>query len=492
MAPADSFPRQHARTRRFTLGAPRTITVTDGGLVRFCRSRGGDDPVNLLWELDPTTGVETVAIDPTALTVDESDLPPAERARRERAREAAGGVVSYAGDEDRVVTALAGRLVVAERGDDGWAVREVETDGAVFDPRPVEGGGIAHVSGPTLVVDGRVLCAEDDDHVSWGSAEFVAAEEMGRGGGYWPSPSGERLLVTRVDVSPIPVWWISSPATPAAGPTSIRYPHAGAANADVRLFVVDAADGARTEVEWGRDEFEYLADAGWRDAEHPWVLVQSRDQRVVLLLDIDPSTGETTERHRITDEVWVELIPGSPSFVEERLVTVEDRGAARRVCVDGVPLTGDDLQVRSILAAADDGVWVTASTEPTEIELWRFGLDGGAERITAGGGVHTAVVGGDVVVTGRASLDQHGTEVFVTVAGGRVATIESHAETPLVDAAPRLIRAGEREIRTAVLLPADADPEAKLPVLLDPYGGPHAQRVIASRNAHAASQWFAD
>ncbi|MEM9038246.1 MAG: S9 family peptidase, partial [Actinomycetota bacterium] len=46
--------------------------------------------------------------------------------------------------------------------------------------------------------------------------------------------------------------------------------------------------------------------------------------------------------------------------------------------------------------------------------------------------------------------------------------------------------------RTAVLLPADADPEAKLPVLLDPYGGPHAQRVIASRNAHAASQWFAD
>jgi dipeptidyl-peptidase-4 len=31
-----------------------------------------------------------------------------------------------------------------------------------------------------------------------------------------------------------------------------------------------------------------------------------------------------------------------------------------------------------------------------------------------------------------------------------------------------------------------------LPVLLDPYGGPHAQRVVAASNAHGVSQWFAD
>jgi dipeptidyl-peptidase-4 len=29
-------------------------------------------------------------------------------------------------------------------------------------------------------------------------------------------------------------------------------------------------------------------------------------------------------------------------------------------------------------------------------------------------------------------------------------------------------------------------------VLLDPYGGPHAQRVVAAHNAFLASQWFAD
>jgi dipeptidyl-peptidase-4 len=43
----------------------------------------------------------------------------------------------------------------------------------------------------------------------------------------------------------------------------------------------------------------------------------------------------------------------------------------------------------------------------------------------------------------------------------------------------------------AVLLPHDHD-GTPLPVLLDPYGGPHAQRVVRSHNAFCASQWFAD
>lgn len=490
---ADSFPRQHARTRRFTLGAPRTITVTDAGRVRFCRSLAGDDPVNRLWELDPTTGVETTVIDPGELSVDEAGLPAAERARRERTREAAGGVVTYAGDDDRVVTALAGRLVVAERRGDGWDVAEVDTLGPVFDPRPLAGGGVVHVAGAELVVDGRVLCAaEDGDAVSWGSAEFIAAEEMGRSAGYWSAPDGARLLVTRVDVSTIPQWWISSPATPAIEPSPIRYPHAGAVNAEVGLFVVEATDGARIEVQWDRGAYEYLADVGWRDAHHAWLAVQSRDQRTVVVLDVDPSTGATTERHRITDPSWVELIPGSPAWAGDRLVTVEDQGRARRVCVDGRPLTGDDLQVRSIVATTAETIWVMASTEPTETDLWRVDVDGGAERVTAGGGVHQAVVNGPVVVTSRASLAHHGIEVTVSVDGERVGAIASHAETPLVAAAPAVVRAGEREIRTAVLVPADAGPDARLPVLVDPYGGPHAQRVVAARDAHATSQWFAD
>src|SRR5215207_11064107 len=115
---SETFPRQYARTRRLTLGEPRTITVSpDGTRVVFLRSRRGDDPVNCLWVLDVETADERLIADPHALLGDEGEahLPPAERARRERARETAGGVVAYATDTDVKVAAfaLAGRLFVA-------------------------------------------------------------------------------------------------------------------------------------------------------------------------------------------------------------------------------------------------------------------------------------------------------------------------------------------------------------------------------------------
>ena len=50
-----------------------------------------------------------------------------------------------------------------------------------------------------------------------------------------------------------------------------------------------------------------------------------------------------------------------------------------------------------------------------------------------------------------------------------------------------------RALRTAVLYPTGHEPgSGKLPVLVSPYGGPHAQMVLASRNAYLTSQWFAD
>ncbi|WP_255952349.1 S9 family peptidase [Streptomyces odontomachi] len=53
--------------------------------------------------------------------------------------------------------------------------------------------------------------------------------------------------------------------------------------------------------------------------------------------------------------------------------------------------------------------------------------------------------------------------------------------------------AGARRIPCAVLLPGNyREGDGPLPVLLDPYGGPHAQRVRAAHNAHLTSQWFAD
>jgi dipeptidyl-peptidase 4 len=74
-----------------------------------------------------------------------------------------------------------------------------------------------------------------------------------------------------------------------------------------------------------------------------------------------------------------------------------------------------------------------------------------------------------------------------------VRTIASRAQIPDLTPRVELLRAGERELRTAVVLPAAWEPgQGRLPVLMDPYGGPHAQRVLAVRRAYYEAQWLAD
>jgi dipeptidyl-peptidase-4 len=73
-------------------------------------------------------------------------------------------------------------------------------------------------------------------------------------------------------------------------------------------------------------------------------------------------------------------------------------------------------------------------------------------------------------------------------------TIASLAERPsLPEPRPALSYGGARRLRTAILLPSWHEPgSARLPVLCDPYGGPHMQRVVAARGAFLTSQWLAD
>lgn len=239
---SESFPRQEARTRRFTLGLPRAFRISpDGARVVFLRSQGGADPVTCLWMLDVGTGKERLLADPRALGADEENLPAAERARRERVREQAGGIVAYATDSAVTVAAfaLSGRVyAVGLTGDDARPY-EVTTRTPALDPRPDPAGGrLAYVSDGALHVtglDGRAWDRTLADpqgvpDLSYGLPEFIAGEEMYRDRGYWWAPDGSALLVARVDDSPVSRWYISDPANPGNAPAQVGYPAAGTPN----------------------------------------------------------------------------------------------------------------------------------------------------------------------------------------------------------------------------------------------------------------------
>ena len=520
MAVTDSFPRQHARTQRFTLGEPRNITVSpDAKRVVFLRSAGGSDPVNALWVFDVATSTERLVADPRVLLAtgddetrgDIHDLPAEERVRRERAREGAGGITSYATDRNATVVAfaLAGRLFAG--GLVSGQARELAVEGPVFDPRPdPTARRVAYVSGRSLRIgelDGssRALAGggdADPETVSWGSADFIAAEEMGRFRGYWWSPDGTALAVCRVDDSPVGEWVIADPAHPDRPARTIRYPAAGAANADVTLHLL-GLDGSTTTVDWDRDFFPYLAAVDWTDAGLT-LLVQARDQQGTMVLRVDTSEastrGDTTVLSHDYDDAWVELVAGTPGRLPDgQVVMTGDRDGARRLLIGGEPVTPPELQVRSVVSIAgnEHEPIVTFCANPiddaTQLHVWQWTGEGNdLQAITSEPGVHGAVVGGDTTVVRTATLDRAGTATVIRAPDGDH-ELASLAETPLVVPNVQLLSVGERELAVAVLLPHDFDPDGEpLPVLLDPYGGPHALRVTRAHNAYLTSQWFAD
>jgi dipeptidyl-peptidase 4 len=133
--------------------------------------------------------------------------------------------------------------------------------------------------------------------VSWGSADFIAAEEMGRSRGYWWSPDGTVIAACRVDDAEVDQWVIADPAHPEQPARTIRYPAAGTTNPDVTLHLL-GLDGSRTAVEWDRD---LLPLPGRRrlDRGGLTLLVQSRDQQGTMVLDVDTTPGSDTRRdHR--------------------------------------------------------------------------------------------------------------------------------------------------------------------------------------------------
>jgi len=517
-----SFPRQLARTRRFTLGVPRSFSFApDGSRVLFLRSPAGDDPVTALWQAERSDdgGLhERCLVDPRHLDVDDADLPAEERARRERAREQASGIVAYATDRDAVLVAFAfgGRLFTHHIPSDTTV--EHPSAGPVFDPRPSpDGNRVAYVSGHGLYVlelpggpsqPGATRPVLVEDGITWGRAEFVAAEEMRRTRGYWWGPDSVRLAATRVDESEVALWHIADPATPWAPATEHRYPAAGTADADVRLAVVSLEDGRRVDVAWDRVRAPYLTRVSWDvddegggEAGRLTVQVQSRDQRTVEILEADTTNGRSSLLRTLTDDAWVELVVGSPAWHGGALVTVEDLpghgpGGSRALVLDGQPVTRPGVQVRSVVDTDDASIVFTASEDdPTQVGGYLWDPDGvtrldgrapGVAAVASGGGTH-------VLVTSSLEPPVPTAQVQWNPAlGGGADELAVHAETPQVTIAPRWLTLGERGLRAALLLPSDDPGQGSLPVLLDPYGGPHAQRVVRSATAMATPQWLAD
>lgn len=496
-----SFPRLHARTMRFTLGTPTSVSVSpDGAHVLFLRSRSGTDRTGLLWRLDAESGEESLLADPDDLLGGRAEhLPAAERARRERMRQGGAGITAYSTDLalDRAAVALSGGVFVGRLAGPDWV--ELPVVGPAVDPRLSPDGhwvayhadGGLHIAPSDGSTAGRCLVSPDAADVTWGISDFVHAEELGRMRGFWWSPDSTSLLVARVDESLVPTYYIADPAHPQRPPAPVRYPAAGTANPATSLWHVHL-DGSREQVVEVTSVAEYLVTVSWTGARPALIALLDRPQRQMSVLSFSP--GEPTHRLReITDDCWVDVVAGVPAWWGDRLLTVErDIGADAGVLLaDGEPVTPVRLHVRSVLGVTDRAVLVAVAEDDRQIRVGRIHTDGRWEFLTSTETVATGWGAGRTTVIREDSLDSCAPEVRVETGSSRH-RIGVHVVRPPTQPRPRfLARQRPDDPRVAVLV-GDRAPDSAIPVLLDPYGGPHGHRVLASARAYLEAAWWAE
>ncbi|MBU3972543.1 MAG: S9 family peptidase [Alphaproteobacteria bacterium] len=288
----------------------------DGELVAFLRSREDDVDVLDLWAAPTGEGEPFKLIDARALVPDAGELSEAEKARRERMRISQRGVVEYSWDQQGryILAPLEGDIFLAER--EGGAIRRLtETEADEIDAKvSPRGNFVSFVRDQDLVVlalDGdreTAITTDGEGLVSWATAEFIAQEEMDRDTGYWWSPDERYIALQRTDESTVDVIPRLDITGGGARVIEQRYPRAGRPNAVVELYVHDRETGQRTKVDLGADADIYLARVDWSvDGRTLYVQRQSRDQKTLDLLSVDPATGASRVILTRTSDAWVPL-----------------------------------------------------------------------------------------------------------------------------------------------------------------------------------------
>ncbi len=282
---------------------PRGLRLSpDGTLLTSLRPRADEKERLDLWARDTRTSEERMLVDSKKVGSG-AELSEAEKMQRERARIGGSkGIVAYdwAPDGKSILVPLDGDLYLASL--DGQVRRLTNTPGGELNPIvSPRGGFVSFVRDQNLWAmplaggEARALTTEGGGTVHFGEAEFVAQEEMHRFTGYWWSPDERYIAVERFDDAPVKV--AVRAAIGAAG-TKVyeqRYPAAGTPNALVDLYVMKADGAGRVKVDLGTNPDIYLARVDWTpDGKTLLVQRESRDQKTLDMLRVDPTTGKST------------------------------------------------------------------------------------------------------------------------------------------------------------------------------------------------------
>jgi dipeptidyl-peptidase 4 len=338
-----------------------------------------------------------------------------------------------------------------------------------------------------------------------GEVDWVYAEELSVRSNYFWSPNSRDIVFLQMDESKVPAYPIVNwmPTHPTVDMET--YPKAGDPNPVVRLGVVSASGGKPKWISLTNDSDTYIPRFGWVRDGMLWAEVLNRAQDTLDLYFVDTLSGHS--RKILTEsapDAWVNVSDDFKVLKSgDRFLWSSWRDGTTQLYLYSFdkqkPLASDARLERQLTHGDFETLGVAGLDEtaglvyfncnkddPRQRQLYSVKLDGsGVQRVSREDGTHTATFADD----GKHYFDQFS----ALMAPPRLSACDSAGicnqvwESSNVDAygliPPQFLDFKANDGTTLygeLLLPPASAAAAKIPLIVNIYGGPAAQLVTNS------------
>jgi dipeptidyl-peptidase-4 len=495
--------------------APVKLTFSpDGSRVTYLQGKKEDYNRYDLWEYNLKDQTNRLLVDSNTIFSGTETLSDEEKARRERMRVFGKGIMEYTWSKDgkALLFPVNGDIyyydLVTKESKKITDTPEFETD-AKISPK---GNFVSYIRAQNLYVQnlktGKEIQLTNDGAgvIKNGMAEFVAQEEMSRMTGYWWRGDEQQIAFTRIDESPVEEAIRNEIYADEVKLFNQRYPFTGTDNVIIQLGVVDIASKQTDWVDLGADKDIYLARAKWlkddKTLSYQW---QNRSQQKLELRFYNSESKKQKVALTETSDTWINL-HFDLKFLKDKkhFVWASERDGFKHLYlykVDGTlvrQITQGDWIVESIKSVDEENGLVYFSGRadtPLESHLYSAKLfeKSSPRRLTETGKFHSAVMAKDnKTFIDRSSSVNHPAQVALRDNTGNFITWlepnrldNNHPLTPylndMVEPEYGVIKADDGQLmHYRIFKPKTIEQDKKYPVMVNVYGGPHAQRVTNS------------